>query len=339
MLSIGAPAAVHPSGDPLGDVRWADTVAGIEAVWFIDHLQGWFPRGIDSGTVGDPHALLDPFAVMGAGAAQTKRVSIGVSVTDPIRRAPAVLLQSALTIGWLGGRPMMLGLGSGAAENLQPFGLDRPQKTAILGAACETFVSMREERGASKAPLWVAAHGPKTFAIAGRYADGWLPTLVSPRTYGTMLRTLREQAEANGRDPGSIRPAMFTWAALAPTHEASLALLEAPLVKSVALFRNQAAFTRRGAKHPLGQEDAPHYIPGDIAESEAARIVAQIPAAVAADSMLCGSLDEVRARLDQYEEAGCEHVIVWDIGRYAGPDGLARSRECLGALVESRPQQ
>jgi phthiodiolone/phenolphthiodiolone dimycocerosates ketoreductase len=234
---------------------------------------------------------------------------------------------------------MILGLGSGAAENLQPFGLDRPHKTAILGAACETFVSLRQERGASKAPLWVAAHGPKTFAIAGRYADGWLPTLVSPRTYGSMLRTLREQAEANGRDPRSIRPAMFTWAALAPTRQESMALLEAPLVRSVALFRNQAAFTRRGANHPLGSEDAPHYIPGHIAESEASRIVEQIPAAVAADSMLCGSLDEVRDRLEQYEEAGCEHVIVWDIGRYATRDGLARSRDCLGALAEPRRQQ
>src|SRR5207249_5767891 len=68
VITIGAPAALHAAADPLGDVRWADE-AGLEAVWFVDHHQGWFPRGVDGGVLGDPHATLDPFPLMGAAAA------------------------------------------------------------------------------------------------------------------------------------------------------------------------------------------------------------------------------------------------------------------------------
>jgi len=356
MLTIGAPASLYPSADPLDDVRWADANEDVAAVWFIDHLQGWAPRGVETGTIEDPHRLLDPFSLIAAAASQTSRVPIGVSVTDPLRRSPIALLQAALTIGWLGGRPMLLGLGTGVHENQAPYGLERGGPARYLRAACETISTLRADAdvhgggldpwprdgavmglsAVSELRLWVAAHQPRALETAARYGDGWLPSSLSPGTYTEKLSTVRTLAERFGRDPGAIRAAMFTWAVLADSREESERLLEEPLVRAAALYRGHRAFARHGAVHPLGDDDPPRYLPTHIEPERARAVIEQIPATLVADSVLTGSLDDVQERLAGYETAGLEHLIVYDIGRYIGAEGVARSRECLARLAHGR---
>jgi phthiodiolone/phenolphthiodiolone dimycocerosates ketoreductase len=81
--------------------------------------------------------------------------------------------------------------------------------------------------------------------------------------------------------------------------------------------------------HPTGGE----YMPGDLTASEALSAIDRIPIEVARDAILSGSIEDVAERLDAYEQAGCEHVIVYDIGRYLSEDGVSRSRACLSALA------
>jgi phthiodiolone/phenolphthiodiolone dimycocerosates ketoreductase len=338
-LTIGAPASVLPDVDPIEDAVWADGEDDIAGVWFIDHLLGWVPRGVDAQVVADPHAVMDPFSLMAAAARQTSRVPIGVAVTDPLRRSPAALAQAAMTIGWLGGRPMLLGLGSGARHNLEPFGLARAHPIRYLSDACaaiSAYVGRDSGSAASlgiasagDARLYVAAHGPRAIDVAARYGDGWLPASLAPKPFGSRLRLLRERAEGHGRDPASIRPALLLWAALAETREESLAMLERPFVRAVALYSAAPAFERYGAVHPTGGE----YMPQGMTATEALAAIGRIPSEVARDAILAGSIDDVRERLDAYEAVGCEHVIIYDIGRYLYPDGVAQSRACLAALA------
>jgi phthiodiolone/phenolphthiodiolone dimycocerosates ketoreductase len=172
---------------------------------------------------------------------------------------------------------------------------------------------------------------------AARYGDGWLPSSLSPRTYADKLSTLRNLAEGYRRDPGAIRAAMFTWAVLADSRRESERLLEEPLVRAAALYRGQRAFARHGAAaHPLGEEDPPRYLPTRIEPERAQAIIDRIPTSLVADSVLTGSLEEVEERIGAYEEAGVEHLIVYDIGRYVGSDGMARSRQCLAQLARGR---
>ena len=105
-------------------------------------------------------------------------------------------------------------------------------------------------------------------------------------------------------------------------------MLERPFIRSVALYSAGPAFERYGAVHPTGGE----YMPGDMTAPEALTAIDQIPIEVARDAILSGSLDDIAERLGAYEEAGCEHVILYDIGRYLSPDGVSRSRACLTAL-------
>ena len=66
----------------------------------------------------------DPLIMMGAAGAATERIKVGVSVTDTIRRHPAMLAQAALTVDHLASGRSILGLGSGERMNVAPYGIE-----------------------------------------------------------------------------------------------------------------------------------------------------------------------------------------------------------------------
>lgn len=346
MLTIGTGVSVHPDVDPLDDVRWADAEDGVDAVWLLDHLQGWFPRGTRRTALADPHRVLDPFTVLGAAAATTTRVRLGVAVTDPVRRSAVALAHTASSISWLSGREMALGMGVGDPGQLLPFGLhhgrERTGRLHYMRPALRTLDALRtggpaEEGGpnlalTSTAPfgIYVAAHGPKMLELTARHGTGWIPTSLTPDAYAERLSTLRQHAETVGRDPGDIMPTVFLWAALAPSRAESLALLEHPSVRAVALYRGAAGFAAHGASYPLPGG----YVPHEIAPEQADTLLESIPDAVVRDAVLHGSPADVRERLDRYREAGCEHVVVYDIGRFTEPEGTARAREALREVTK-----
>ena len=344
-LTLGAPVSVHPQVDPLDDLRWADAQPAIDGAWLIDHLQGWFPRGAPGGVLPDPHQLLDPFSVLAAGAAATTRVPLGVAVTDPLRRTSIALAQAASTIGWLGGRPMRLGLGVGDPGQLRPYGIhpgrERTGRLSYIRPALELLDRLRTPgRADPDGPdlgiaahtgyqLYVAAHGPRMLELAASVCDGWIPSSLSPQAYRDRLGELRGHAERAGRDPAAIRPTLFVWSALAPSERESRALLGHPSVRAVALYRGPAGFAAHGATYPL-----PHgYVPHEVDPDRATALLESVPDRVVADAVLHGSPEQVREQLERYHEAGCEHVIVHDIGRFTDPDGTARFREAMARLA------
>lgn len=349
MLTIGTGVSVYPELDALADVRWADAQPEISAAWMLDHLQGWFPRGVPAGVVADPHRVLEPFSVLAAGAAVTNRVRLGVAVTDPVRRSSVALAHTASTIGSIGRREFVLGLGVGDPGQLQPFGLhggrERTGRLDYMRPAVRDLHALRTSGAltqdgpslglAADAPLrlHIAAHGPKMLELTARYADGWLPTSLSPTEYGQRLATLREHAQRHGRDPRAIIPGLFLWAALAGSRTESQRLLAHPSVRAVALYRGQAGFATYGATYPLPHSYIPHDVPPDRAES----LLRDIPDDVVRTAVLHGSPADVGQRLGAYRDAGCEHVIIYDIGRYVDAEGTARSREALLSAIGSSP--
>ena len=143
-LEVAAPGGIRPPLDPaLAGVR-AFEEAGFDAVWWSDHFLHWFPPAIwtpdlapMAEVVRSPHAFLDPMAVMSASAVQTERVRLGVAVTDAVRRHPAVLAQTFLTLDHLSHGRAILGLGVGEAENILPFGFSYERRASRLIEAIE----------------------------------------------------------------------------------------------------------------------------------------------------------------------------------------------------------
>jgi alkanesulfonate monooxygenase SsuD/methylene tetrahydromethanopterin reductase-like flavin-dependent oxidoreductase (luciferase family) len=55
--------------------------------------------------------------------------------------------------------------------------------------------------------IWLGVGKPRGLALAGRLADGWVPSLgwATPDLVPEMSRHIDEAAQAAGRDPGDVR--------------------------------------------------------------------------------------------------------------------------------------
>lgn len=99
--------ALAPVDAVLACAERADT-SGFDAVWVLDHLASMEP-GRNQGQMLDPHVLL------GAIAARTTRVRLGVLVNNVAVRPAAVIAGATATLDIVSRGRAVLGLGAGAA--------------------------------------------------------------------------------------------------------------------------------------------------------------------------------------------------------------------------------
>ena len=99
---------------------------GFDSYWSPDHILGVFHPGLWSeiplsDLAADPDAFYDPFCYGAVVGTMTDK-PFGISVTDATRRGAADLARTALTLNDLNPGGFILGIGSGEAESLVPFG-------------------------------------------------------------------------------------------------------------------------------------------------------------------------------------------------------------------------
>ena len=87
-----------------------------------------------------PHVWMDPFALVAASAGAADRLRFGVGVTDLVRRHPAALAQTALTLDHVTGGRFILGVGAGESLNLGPLGMTN---ASPVGRLEEGLAAMR----------------------------------------------------------------------------------------------------------------------------------------------------------------------------------------------------
>jgi phthiodiolone/phenolphthiodiolone dimycocerosates ketoreductase len=112
---------------------------GMDSVWLPDHMLGpchpqLWPEVAASAAVADSDSFLDPFCVAAILRRQTS-LTMGTCVTDSTRRRGADLARAALTLQRSGQGEFVLGLGSGEAESLLPFGYDFTRPFGLLEQA------------------------------------------------------------------------------------------------------------------------------------------------------------------------------------------------------------
>jgi len=160
--------------------------AGFDGVMVSDHFHPW---------VDDVGASGFAFATLGAIAQATSRLKLMTSVTSPLfRYHPALVAQAAATVDRLSSGRFSLGVGSGEALNEVPLGHEFPQykeraermREAITilrrlldgetldfgGQYYQTAQAKLYSPPAHHVPIYLAAGGPKSAALAGELADG-----------------------------------------------------------------------------------------------------------------------------------------------------------------------
>jgi F420-dependent hydroxymycolic acid dehydrogenase len=174
--------------DQLVDQAVAAEQAGFSHVWASDHLQPWQDN--------QGHAMF-PWLTLALVSQRTSHVEFGTGVTCPIYRYnPATVAQAFATLALLTPGRVFLGVGTGERLNEQAatvaFGsyterhdrlveaiqlirqLWTGQRTSFSGKYFHTVDLKLYDVPPAPPPIFVAAGGPKSAALAGQYGDGWI---------------------------------------------------------------------------------------------------------------------------------------------------------------------
>jgi len=326
------------------------------SIWLPDHMVSfwpdsiWTPEFTDLATASpSPHRHLDAMAVAGAAAALTKNVPIATSVVDTVRRHPAMLAQTALTLDHLSKGRFILGLGSGEAENTVPYGFDFAKPVGRFEEALKVikllweseapvdfegqFYTLQHARMDTELfdgrcpPIWIGAGGPRMLEITGRYADGWWPAGAwSPEDYAEKLGVVRASAERAGRDPMAIVPAFIQTCLIGD--DAELAeILEAPLVKAIILQISAAELRKYGFEHPMGEawrgfvDIDPHVLTRERIIAFCKQVTPEMIFAIIPH----GTPDRIARIVKDFCDAGLRVPKIMDYGGMAGLKYGARS--------------
>lgn len=189
--------------------------------------------GLDLFTLADhPYFAdrLDAYATLGIVLGRTSRITGVVTVTNlPARPAP-VLAHTVTSLSALSGGRVVLGIGAGALwDEITKLGVRRLSPAAAVRAMEEAIILVKALSGGGgrvtfhgefyqvtdlePAPVpapqvWTGSGRPKSLAVTGRHADGWVPPRgadwLSP-AYRESRPLIDEAAASAGRDPGEIR--------------------------------------------------------------------------------------------------------------------------------------
>jgi phthiodiolone/phenolphthiodiolone dimycocerosates ketoreductase len=342
---------------PLGIAQLETLDSGrYHSIWLPDHLVSFWPDSIWTPEFTDlatsspsPHRHLDALAVAGAAAVLTKNVPIATSVVDTVRRHPAMLAQTALTLAHLSRGRFILGLGSGEHENIVPYGFDFAKPIGRFEEAIEVIRLLWEsdrpvdfegqffqlhrarldtEPYEGRLPqIWVGANSPRMLEITGRHADGWWTAgSWTPDDYADKLKRIRESAERAGRDPMAIVPAFIITCLIGD--EAELAeILAAPLVKAYVMQLPAAIMRQFGYEHPLGADWRGYHDidPRVLTREKILAMLEKVDVQSILDIVPHGTPKQVARIVKGFCDAGLRVPKILDYGGMAGLEYAARS--------------
>lgn len=345
-------AGAAAAGRTLAIARAAD-VAGIDAIWVSEDLEGW-----------------DAFVLLGALAGVTTRARLGSGVTSPYVRHPNLLAASVATLDRLSGGRAILGLGRGQPEWLGgALGIDVGAPLAVLE---ETIGLLREwwaapHRASSpgsgghfrvrdwersvhpmqgQPPVYLAAAGPRALALAGRVADGVIfNALTSDAFLATAIPAVREAAADAGRDAATLAfilrtPALVTGnpGPMLERHKTQIALINTlpgmdrllalPGIDMAGILAEVRRRMRTEETLAAGGAFADLRRGGDLAAARAA-----IPDEVVARLAIAGPAAEVEERLRGLTGLGITHLSVAQPGRDEAPEVIAATLRELRDLL------
>ena len=166
----------------------------------------------------DSHLLWqEPYVIYSQILAETKRIIVGPMVTNPATRDWTVTASTYATLNEMYGNRTICGIGRGDSAVRVTNGAPTTLKT--LRESIHVIRELANSRpveynGAqlqfpwstgSTLDIWVAAYGPLALKLAGEVGDGFILQLADLHIAEWMIKTVRDAAEAVGRDPLSIK--------------------------------------------------------------------------------------------------------------------------------------
>jgi 5,10-methylenetetrahydromethanopterin reductase len=151
-------------------------------------------------------------------ATLTTRPQLAITVSNPCTRHPAVAASACASVQQISGGRFQFGMASGdsALRNIgvKPGSVDlmeRYMRAIQALTAGDTFdwegnsIGLHWLPQPAPVPVWIAAEGPRTQRMAGRYANGvLLSNCLTPDRFEGAMEHIRAGAAEVGRDPSEI---------------------------------------------------------------------------------------------------------------------------------------
>jgi F420-dependent oxidoreductase-like protein len=265
---------------------------GVDTLFRSDH---YLSQGDEDGNVAH-----DAWTTIAALAARTTTLRFGTLVSPATFRLPALLANAAATADHVSGGRIELGLGAGWMEREhRAFAFPFPETPVRMEMFAEQLeivhslwtqphvdfhgrhYTLENAPGLPKPvqqphpPIIVGGSGTRgTAGPASRFADEYNTPFPSPDDFAAIRAKVVRACEANGRDPATMRFSMMTGCLIGETRDE-------------ALERAHALYERGSRK-----DDFDTWL-GNYARRG-----------------LIGSVEEIAARLADYEDAGCERVML-----------------------------
>ncbi|MGZ8581867.1 MAG: TIGR03842 family LLM class F420-dependent oxidoreductase [Actinomycetota bacterium] len=165
----------------------------------------------------DSHILWqEPFPIYTQILANTRNVTVGPMVTNPLTRDWTVTASLFATLNEMFGNRTVIGMGRGDSAVRVING--KPSTLVALGEAVHVIRELANGRevdyrgstirfpwaSKSRAEVWVAGYGPKALTLVGEVGDGFILQLADPDITAWTIDAVRRAAGQAGRDPDAI---------------------------------------------------------------------------------------------------------------------------------------
>ena len=374
MLPIVPDRALPPAG--IAQIAQAIKASGAVDYFHIwDQLANfwppgmWNPQNAPRATVrSDLDSHSDAVAVAAYAAAAAPGVGLTIS-TDAIRRGPAEMMQTMLTLANMGEGRAVLQLGAGEIKQCAPFGWKRNEglrrgedhfrfydafwKTDGAVTMNGNFWNFdRAWIGAARQhrpKMWALGGGPKLVDLATRYADGFATMVPSvfptPERFADFVRNTRRAVAGNGRDPERFDFCPWFWVVIHDDPAFIERAFQNPLLRWLAAFSgrfNNHDWAEYGVE-PAFDADwhyAMHLVPNRIDnQGEVDRILARVTDRMCKLSVLSGNAREVAAQMQPYIDAGANVIEFIDLTPLvldadSLPGALARQLDVCARIKE-----
>jgi phthiodiolone/phenolphthiodiolone dimycocerosates ketoreductase len=362
----------------------AQTARAYEASGVIDSVSVWdqlvffHPRSLWT-TENTPMAAvmpdIDSFpdAFLTLAYASCAAPGLGTSIaTDAVRRSPAELLQSMLTLQNMTGGRSTLQLGAGEIKQCKPYGWKRKEGLARMQDILRAMKALYDADGPidfegqhwnfdqawignakpARPRVWGLGGGPKLLDVTTRFADGFstmAPTVAySSERWAEMIDSLRTMVAERDRDPDAFDFALFPCALLIHEDENVIdRALENPILKWMTACWgriNQTDWLKEGMAPPRPDW---HYalklLPTTISDGERDEVLANTTRAHCEKTWIYGTPAQVAEQLQPYVDLGTRWMHLADtlplvIDPEDGQNTIARTIEVARIIKEKTAQ-
>ncbi len=191
---------------------------GFDSIWATDHIAFQNP-------------ILESVVALSAMAGWTERVALGTGVLLLPLRHPSLVAKQFASLDFISGGRVILGIGVGGegAKDFDAVEVPRRERGARCNEAIDVLRLLWNQQPASHSgrffhfedvrmepppvqpggpPIWVGGRSEAALRRVAERCDGWLAYFLSPDRFRRDWAKVGAFAEAAGRDPAVLTPAM-----------------------------------------------------------------------------------------------------------------------------------